>query len=110
MLDFMQDKVLVDYDSFVDSGEQYKEDAEHINSAMSAFAERTDNLKKIMNEIVDSIEGISKASEESAQALIASSGNTSNLVGKISNIDKEMQESVGAVNGLKDEIDVFTKY
>jgi methyl-accepting chemotaxis protein len=110
MLDFMQEKILTDYDSFVDSGEQYKEDAEHINSAMTAFAEKTDNLKVIMNQIVDSIEGIAKASEESAQAVISSSGNTSTLVDKISDIDKEMQASVGAINGFKDEIDVFSKY
>lgn len=110
MLDFMQEKILSDYDSFVDSGEQYKEDAEHINDAMSAFAEKTDNLKVIMNQIVDSIEGIAKASEESAQAVISSSGNTSTLVDKISDIDKEMQASVGAINGFKDEIDVFSKY
>ncbi len=110
MLDFMQEKILSDYDSFVDSGEQYKEDAEHINSAMSAFAEKTDNLKVIMNQIVDSIEGIAKASEESAQAVISSSGNTNTLVDKISDIDKEMQASVGAINGFKDEIDVFSKY
>ncbi|MCR4781332.1 MAG: methyl-accepting chemotaxis protein [Lachnospiraceae bacterium] len=110
MLDFMQEKVLVDYDSFVDSGEQYKGDAEHINEAMSAFSEKTDNLKRIMDEIVSSIEGIAKASEESAQAVISSSGNTTTLVGRISDIDKEMQESVGAINGFKDEIDVFTKY
>jgi methyl-accepting chemotaxis protein len=110
MLDFMQEKILTDYDSFVDSGEQYKEDAEHINSAMTAFAEKTDNLKVIMNQIVDSIEGIAKASEESAQAVISSSGNTSTLVDKITDIDKEMQASVGAINGFKDEIDVFSKY
>lgn len=110
MLDFMQEKILTDYDSFVDSGEQYKEDAEHINSAMTAFAEKTDNLKVIMNQIVDSIEGIAKASEESAQAVISSSGNTNTLVDKISDIDKEMQASVGAINGFKDEIDVFSKY
>ena len=110
MLDFMQEKILSDYDSFVDSGEQYKEDAEHINAAMSAFAEKTDNLKVIMNQIVDSIEGIAKASEESAQAVISSSGNTNTLVDKISDIDKEMQASVGAINGFKDEIDVFSKY
>lgn len=110
MLDFMQEKILSDYDSFVDSGEQYKEDAEHINSAMTAFAEKTDNLKVIMNQIVDSIEGIAKASEESAQAVISSSGNTNTLVDKISDIDKEMQASVGAINGFKDEIDVFSKY
>jgi methyl-accepting chemotaxis protein len=110
MLDFMQEKILTDYDSFVDSGEQYKEDAEHINSAMTAFAEKTDNLKVIMNQIVDSIEGIAKASEESAQAVISSSGNTSTLVDKISDIDREMQASVGAINGFKDEIDVFSKY
>ena len=78
--------------------------------AMSAFAEKTDNLKVIMNQIVDSIEGIAKASEESAQAVISSSGNTNTLVDKISDIDKEMQASVGAINGFKDEIDVFSKY
>ena len=77
---------------------------------MTAFAEKTDNLKVIMNQIVDSIEGIAKASEESAQAVISSSGNTSTLVDKISDIDKEMQASVGAINGFKNEIDVFSKY
>jgi methyl-accepting chemotaxis protein len=110
MLDFMQERVLVDYDDFVDSGEKYKADANHINEAMDAFSEKTKSLTNIMNEMIEAIEGIAKASEESAQAVVSSAGNTTNLVGKMSDIDKEMTESVGAVNGFKEEIDIFTKY
>ena len=110
MLDFMQERVLADYDGFVDSGEQYKADANHINEAMLAFAEKTKSLTNIMSEMIEAIDGIAKASEESAQAVVSSADNTTNLVGKMSDIDKEMNASVGAVNGFKDEIDIFTKY
>lgn len=110
MLDFMQDTVLKDYDSFVVSGEQYQDDARHINETMKAFQEKTENLKSIMEEITESIEGIAKASEESAQAVVDSSSNTTDLVGKMSDIDQKMKQSVGSVDGLKEEIGVFTKY
>jgi methyl-accepting chemotaxis protein len=110
MLDFMQDTVLKDYDSFVVSGKQYQDDARHINETMKAFQERTENLKSIMGEITESIEGIAKASEESAQAVVDSSSNTTDLVGQMSDIDQKMKQSVGSVDGLKEEIGVFTKY
>ncbi|MBP7059559.1 MAG: methyl-accepting chemotaxis protein [Lachnospiraceae bacterium] len=110
MLDFMQERVLSDYDGFVDSGEQYKADANHINEAMLAFAEKTNSLTNIMNDMIGAIDGIAKASEESAQAVVSSADNTTNLVGKMSDIDKEMNASVGAVNGFTDEINIFTKY
>ena len=64
MIAFIEETVLPDYGTYVDSGEQYNEDASYVSEVMNEFTEKTENLKNIMNNVVESIEGIAKAVEE----------------------------------------------
>ncbi|MBR1848534.1 MAG: methyl-accepting chemotaxis protein, partial [Lachnospiraceae bacterium] len=105
-----QERVLNDYDGFVQSGEQYQEDANHVSGAMSVFEDKTKELSQIMVRMTDSMDGISKAVEESANAVTSSADNTSLLVTDMNHINQSMQDSAATVEGLNQEMHVFKNF
>ena len=110
MISFTQERVLNDYDGFVQSGEQYQEDANHVSGAMSVFEDKTKELSQIMVRMTDSMDGISKAVEESANAVTSSANNTSLLVTDMNHINQSMQDSAATVEGLNQEMHVFKNF
>ena len=93
MIAFIEETVLPDYGTYVDSGEQYNEDASYVSEVMNEFTEKTENLKNIMNNVVESIEGIAKAVEESANAVTSSAMSTGSLVEDMHTINEQMGSS-----------------
>ena len=57
-------EALTQFQSFIQSGSQYKDDAAHIRRTMDQFYERTERLKHSMSGIADSIGTITKAIDE----------------------------------------------
>jgi len=107
---YIEESVMVDYDGFVKSGEQYSDDAKYINEIMENFTEKTDRLKDLMDSTIIAIEGITSGVEESANAVALSASNTTNLVTEIDSISGEMGNSQNVVNDLLKETDVFKKF
>ena len=110
MIAFIEETVLPDYGTYADSGEQYNEDASYVSEVMNEFTEKTENLKNIMNNVVESIEGIAKAVEESANAVTSSAMSTGSLVEDMHTINEQMGSSKETVESLKAEADVFKKF
>ena len=110
MITFIEETVLPDYGTYADSGEQYNEDASYVSEVMNEFTEKTENLKNIMNNVVESIEGIAKAVEESANAVTSSAMSTGSLVEDMHTINEQMGSSKETVESLKAEADVFKKF
>ena len=110
IIKYIEETILADYDSFVQAGAQYNEDACYISEAMQEFAEKTEKLKELMKNTVESIEGISSGVEQSANAVTSSAVSTSQLVEQMNSIDKEMSESRNTVGELKAQTDVFKNF
>ncbi len=110
IIKFIDETILPDYDGFVKSGVKYNEDAGYISENMNDFSAKTEELKKVMDNMVEAIDGISKAIEESANAVTSSAMNTSSLVEEMNNINKQMGESQGAVSDLINETAAFKKF
>lgn len=110
IITFIEQTVLPDYDGFVESGEQYNEDACHVSETMEDFTNKTEQLKVIMSNIVESIEGISRAVEESANAVTSSAMSTSSLVEDMQNIHVQMDNSKKTVDDLTAETEVFKTF
>lgn len=110
IIKYIEETILVDYDSFVQAGAQYNEDACYISETMQEFAEKTEKLKELMKNTVESIEGISSGVEQSANAVTSSAVSTSQLVEQMNSIDKEMSESRNTVGELKAQTDVFKNF
>ena len=110
IINYIEETVLVDYDNFVENGEQYRTDAVYVSDTMHEFASLADHLKYIVDEMVQGIEGISSGVEESANAVTNSAENTSVLVDEMASIDEQMNENQQVVGNLLDETKVFIKY
>lgn len=110
IIKYIEETILVDYDSFVQAGAQYNEDACYISETMQEFAEKTEKLKELMKNTVESIEWISSGVEQSANAVTSSAVSTSQLVEQMNSIDKEMSESRNTVGELKAQTDVFKNF
>ena len=110
IINYIEETILADYDSFVQAGAQYNEDACYISEIMQEFAEKTEKLKELMKNTVESIEGISSGVEQSANAVTSSAVSTSQLVEQMNSIDKEMSESRNTVGELKAQPDVFKNF
>ena len=110
IINYIEETILADYDSFVQAGAQYNEDACYISEIMQEFADKTEKLKELMKNTVESIEGISSGVEQSANAVTSSAVSTSQLVEQMNSIDKEMSESRNTVGELKAQTDVFKNF
>ena len=110
IINYIEETIFADYDSFVQAGAQYNEDACYISETMQEFAEKTEKLKELMKNTVESIEGISSGVEQSANAVTSSAVSTSQLVEQMNSIDKEMSESRNTVGELKAQTEVFKNF
>ena len=108
IVNYVNDTILPDYQKFVETGKQYRDDASHINKTMNVFEERTNHLLKIMQEISDAVSGITSAIEESALGVTHATENTSTLVNNIEIVNQEMGTNQKISLQLKQEADRFT--
>ncbi len=104
---YLNENVLPDYDRFVASGKQYRDDSIHVNEVVSQFNSMAGNLNTIVSEITDSIQTITTAVEESANAVTTAAVNTNELVDEISQISTQMESNNEIAGKLKSEADRF---
>lgn len=107
IVNYINETILADYDSFVSSGKQYDMDAEHINEVVTNFHKMTTEQRKLMDSIAEAINGISTAIGESANAVTTAAMNTNELVEDMNNVTKEMQDNKDIADTLKGEADRF---
>ena len=107
LVDYINNSVLPDYDGFVSSGQQYNEDAMHVNDVVGQFNTMSDELSGLVKSITDAIDGISTAVEESANGVSTAAMNTGELVRDINQISEEMENNSEVAGKLKEEFAIF---
>lgn len=107
MVNYINETILPDYDNFVASGRQYRDDAVHVNDIVGNFSNMSVNLEGLVKDIIGAISGISTAVEESANAVTTAAMNTSDLVQEMTQIKKEMGSNQEIAMQLKDEAERF---
>lgn len=108
IVNYVNDTILPDYEKFVETGKQYRDDASYINKTMNVFEDRTNHLMNIMQEITEAVSGIATAIEESALGVTNATENTSTLVSNIEIVNQEMGTNQQISMQLKQEADRFT--
>ena len=108
IVDYVNETILPDYEKFVETGKQYRNDASYVNDTMNVFEERTNHLLQIMQEISEAVSGIATAIEESALGVTNATENTSTLVSNIEIVNQEMGTNQQISLRLKQEADRFT--
>ncbi|MBP3488216.1 MAG: methyl-accepting chemotaxis protein [Roseburia sp.] len=107
IVEYIDETIMPDYDRFVETGVQYRDDATYVNSTMDDFEAKAQNLNSIMAKTVDSIRDISTAIEESANSVGNAANSTTILVQNIDTVHAEMKTNQNISNRLKDEADRF---
>lgn len=107
MMNYINGKVLPDYDSYVSSGVQYDKDAVYIHEVMGDFEQKSNKLNDTMASMVESFHGISKAIEESTIGVTSVADNTSDLVKKVNDISVEITKNKEIANTLLEEAEKF---
>lgn len=109
LVEYMTEHILPEFESFVRSGEQYKENATYIEKTMEEFSVKTDNLRQMMTMIAESIDSIAHSINESACGVNNTAESTQRLVQDMEIISNRMDDNMRIATMLKSETDVFTK-
>lgn len=106
---YINETILPDYDGFVDSGKQYSADAEQVNKVVALFGGMTENIQSLIENITDSIGGISTAVDESTKGVTTVATNTNDLVQEISKVTEAMEDNREIAESLNTQADHFVK-
>lgn len=109
LVEYMNESILPEFASFVESGSEYKENATYIENVMEEFTEKTDNLQVTMKEIAESINTIANAISEGVYGVSSVADSTQILVGDMENISCRMDDNQSIAASLKQETEVFKK-
>ena len=110
LVSYLQQTILPEFQTFVDGGVKYKENASYIENAMDEFVEKTDVLKKNMDEIAHSINTITTVVDDGAAGVNNAAISTQDLVEDIVNISNKMIENKGIAQTLKNSTNIFAKF
>ena len=109
LVEYMNEKILPEFQKFVESGGAYHDKATFIEGVMADFEAKTDSLQNSMDEIANSVNTISHAIEEGVSGVVSAADSTQVLVSDMDKISKMMDENFAIAEGLKKETSVFTK-
>lgn len=109
LLDYMQHQILPEFENFVQSGVQYREHADHIENTMEDFAAKTDELRRNMTNIAQSIDSISTAIKEGVTGVSGTAESTQVLVADMNRISSRMDDNKNIADQLSKEAEIFTR-
>lgn len=104
---YINENVLKDYDGFVDSGHKYRADADYINEVMTSFTDSVEHLRQTMDEVVENVNDVSTAVEQGAEGVANAAENTTQLVGEMETIMKEIDDSNQNISDLSTQTNRF---
>lgn len=109
MLQFVDEEVMKDYDSFVDIVEQYKKDADSVDEILGGVATNTSDISKTMDAMNTGIGDISTAVEENAKGVTNVADSAVSLVEAMSEIKTETERNQQISQKLNSEVNRFKK-
>lgn len=108
MIEFVSVNVLSDYEDFVKSTQEYKRDADNINSIIREFAISSGELKNTMEAMNDGLDGIAGTIDESTQGVTSVANNANGLVEAMSTILTQLEKNKNIADKLSKETQRFT--
>lgn len=108
LIDYLNGSVLTEFQEFIHSGKQYKDDSVYIEQAMDRFNSRTDHLKNAVTEIAGSIDSITKTITESAAGITSVADSTRSLADDMADITDRMGTNQEIIQGLQHQTDILS--
>ena len=109
MLQFVNDEVMKDYDSFVDIVQQYKNDAESVDAILKDLAANTADISHTMDDMSIGINDITTVVEDNAQGITNVADNAVSLVQAMVEIQRETEHNQQISQKLNDEVSRFKR-
>ncbi len=107
MLDFIQEEVMPDYDNLVNTGNQYNDDANRIDTIMLQFADSATALKDTMHDMATLIREISNTINESTDQVSDVSESVTTLNESMVEIQSGMRITEDVSKRLDSEVAKF---
>ncbi|MBE5891374.1 MAG: methyl-accepting chemotaxis protein [Lachnospiraceae bacterium] len=107
VIEFINQNVLADYDSFVETGDKYENTAIIMDDILSKFTELANNLNEIMQNMANNVTSITDSVRESSEAINMSAINSTQIVDEISQIDSAMDENNRVTSQLNENTKMF---
>ena len=107
MLEFIQDEVMPDYDNLVNTGNQYNEDANRIDTIMLQFADSATALKDTMHEMATLIQEISETINDSSEQVSGVSESVTTLTDSMLDIQTSIRVTEDVSRRLDSEVAKF---
>lgn len=109
MLKFVGTDVIKDYDGFVEIVTQYQADADLMSQILGEFVEQAATINETMREMSTSMDDVSSTVGESARAVASVAEDAALLVGAISNIQEETENTNRISEELQNEVKRFER-
>ena len=103
----IQSNILPDYDNFVKAGEQYNNDAVHINDIVGNFNKMSFELKQSTEHIMDYISNITNVVKEGYDGINLAASNTLELSNDINTISKQVAQNKKVADMLNAQAEHF---
>lgn len=107
MLAFIRDEVMPDYDDMVDTGNQYNEDANRMDTIMLQFADSATTLKDTMHDMADLIHEISETINDSTNQVSGVSESVTTLTDSMMDIQTSIRVTEDVSRRLDSEVAKF---
>ena len=108
LVEYLNDSIMHDFESFVEAGVEYKQNATYIENVMNEFAGKADVLKDTVAEIATSSDTISNAIAEGSEGVTSTAESMQVLASDIDNISKETADNLEIASLLKKETEIFS--
>ncbi|MBR1692895.1 MAG: MCP four helix bundle domain-containing protein [Lachnospiraceae bacterium] len=107
LLEFVNTRVLADYDAQETTGQQYVTDAETMSKLMSQISDSTERLSIMMEKVQSANEGISATIDQSTVGVNSMVGTTSELADEMNHIMDASNGVNQVIGDLMDTIAIF---
>lgn len=107
LAEYIQTNILPDYDNFVKAGEQYNNDAVHINDIVGNFNRMSFELKQSTENIMEYINSITNVVQEGYEGINLAAANTSALSDDIYTISKQVEQNKKVADMLNAQAEHF---
>lgn len=108
LLEFMNTRVMKDYDALEDTGSNYHEAADHVDEMMNEFGQKIDELLSVLQNVNTANTQMEATVGDSTEKLSAVEKNNQGLQQEMKDISYAVEELAASVGQLKGSIRCFT--
>ena len=108
VLEFIDGNVLADYDKLVETGDQYKKDAEYVENLVKNFSDSSSEIATSIKAIMETINEVTRTINDSAAGTQNIAEKTAFIVENMERVKKLMEDNKDSARKLKESILIFT--